>query len=807
MANTYTTIKTNAGLALEAAAQSGGDKITLTQMAIGDGGGNPVVPDAAQTALVREQVRVTLNAIAPNPDNAAQFTAEAIIPASAGGFTMREAGLYTADGTLFAVANLPQVYKPTSTEGAFGQVVVTMTFVAANAREVNLTVDENVSVATRLWVQNYVIPAHVFAGGTSGQLLAKSSNNDGAWSWVDPTASVHVLVDTIEEDQTLAANQTAITLSTVTTNGLGVFINGVRLRDDEWSKVDDTHITLNQARNSGDRITLLQNEQTGYTDVLRADRNLSDVDDADTSISNLFGGAISVDRSMGSLLAKNTPNSDDNSKQFATTEFVHAISDPVTSAINNSISASEQTASLSDATQLTAAIRKLALTARYDAAFAKKTGGYSIDAIVADSNASGVFWVSTADNNLTTPGASGAAWVSLFNGYYTGAQTDTKYVAQATGNLDFSAKSAGINKSTGSPWFSYIDADGNSQFLFFQPSGDYLTPSSLTAYYKATQSDARYILKAGDTSAGDQNNSNFYTNGTTLWGPKWSSSIKGANGGSSSGDYSFGLWAQQVGGSYTAGILSLNGFQGRKDWRFNEDGNLIGPLGTVALATNLSTEVLRAQQAETANATAAAQASSAATSANNNANGRVAKTGDTMSGPLTTVIAPNLTSNVWNYSPAYRTYTNTRAGFRMFSQDQVNVANTSGGVLVLDWNGSDTQYWWFMSDGTLNQSSKGQVAWQSQLPLPVGMHCQTFSVTIPQGTSAGINDSPFIASLPQGFSTFSWADGCDTGSTVYTVAASPQDNAHVKIWVSSSAHQSGALAGPVVVTIFAYGYF
>ncbi|GBR06442.1 hypothetical protein HW511_00185 [Asaia siamensis] len=327
--------------------------------------------------------------------------------------------------------------------------------------------------------------------------------------------------------------------------------------------------------------------------------------------------------------------------------------------IANPIEATGQILNAQDDAQLTAAIRKLALTARYDAAFAKKVGGYSIGAIVADPTTTGVYWVSTRDNNLTAPGASGAAWQSLFAGYYTGVQSDVRY----------------------------------------QPAGDYATN------------------------------------------------------------------------------------------------------------TSLKSESLRAQQAETANATAAAQASSAAAAANTNANGRVAKAGDAMTGPLSSSIAPNLTANAWNYSPAFRSYTNSRAGFRSFSQDQVNVSGTAGGVFVYDWNGVDQQYWWFLSDGSINQSSKGQVAWQSQLPLPVGMKCQPFYVTIPQGTSAGINDSPYIATLPQAFSTFSYATGGDNGTTVFTVSASPQDNARVKIWVSSGAHQSGALSGPVVVTILAFGYY
>ena len=42
---------------------------------------------------------------------------------------------------------------------------------------------------------------------------------------------------------------------------------------------------------------------------------------------------------------------------------------------------------------------------------AEEINGFSIPAIVRDSN--GIAWMSTADNNLTTPGATGASWVNL----------------------------------------------------------------------------------------------------------------------------------------------------------------------------------------------------------------------------------------------------------------------------------------------------------------------------------------------------------------------------------------------------------
>lgn len=52
---------------------------------------------------------------------------------------------------------------------------------------------------------------------------------------------------------------------------------------------------------------------------------------------------------------------------------------------------------------------------QFDAAFATAIGGYPAGAVLAGSTP-GQFWVSTADNNTTVPGASGATWQSLFAG-------------------------------------------------------------------------------------------------------------------------------------------------------------------------------------------------------------------------------------------------------------------------------------------------------------------------------------------------------------------------------------------------------
>ncbi|GAB32098.1 hypothetical protein BJI49_06610 [Acetobacter pasteurianus] len=51
----------------------------------------------------------------------------------------------------------------------------------------------------------------------------------------------------------------------------------------------------------------------------------------------------------------------------------------------------------------------------FNTTFAQAIGGYPAGAIVSGSTP-GSFWVSTADSNVTTPGASGATWNVLFDG-------------------------------------------------------------------------------------------------------------------------------------------------------------------------------------------------------------------------------------------------------------------------------------------------------------------------------------------------------------------------------------------------------
>lgn len=296
---TYSTIYTTSGLTSLAAAVASGVPIVLTQMAVGDGNGNPVTPSQSQTALARELFRASVNRVYQDPDNPTLFTAELVIPATTGGFVLREVGVFDSHGNLFAVGNLPDTYKPTSSEGAFSDAVVRVEFVATNASVITLMVDPSVAVATQSWIINNITRATILPGGTTGQLLAKQSNADGDTHWVNPT-DVNVVVNMIEEDQTLAAGQTAVILATVTTNGLAVYIEGVRLTAAEWTAVDATHLTLAASYPAGTKFTGVQNEPAGSVVFpLAQNLNLSDVPNKATARTNLGVPSVAESNAAG----------------------------------------------------------------------------------------------------------------------------------------------------------------------------------------------------------------------------------------------------------------------------------------------------------------------------------------------------------------------------------------------------------------------------------------------------------------------------------------------------------------------------
>lgn len=284
----FHTIHTAYGLQRLAQAEAAGRAINLTHAAVGDGNGNPTTPAEGQTQLVRERYRTTLNRVYQDPDDPRAFVAELIIPAAVGGWTMREIGLFDDQGSLFVVGNLPDTYKPLGGEGAYSDATIRVQFLVSNASVVSLSVDPNVAIASHTWVLNTFAKALIIPGGTTRQVLAKTGNGDGQYDWTDPTEA-NVVVRSIEEIQTLAANQTAIALAKTTTVGLAVYVAGSRLRvNEEWTPTSSTALTLAKSYPAGTKIVFAQNDPFGtFFDPLMRTQNLADVPDKAAGRQNL----------------------------------------------------------------------------------------------------------------------------------------------------------------------------------------------------------------------------------------------------------------------------------------------------------------------------------------------------------------------------------------------------------------------------------------------------------------------------------------------------------------------------------------
>jgi phage-related tail fiber protein len=147
-------------------------KVPMTHIAIGDGGGQTVIPSELRTALVNEVWRVPISSKSVDENNPNWIIFEAVIPANVGGWTIREVGVIGGlnpdniiaspeqpGNFLLAAGNFPATYKPSIVEGAAKDMVIRMIVEVGNAERVQLTVDPSVVVATHRTVQQ-MIEAH-----------------------------------------------------------------------------------------------------------------------------------------------------------------------------------------------------------------------------------------------------------------------------------------------------------------------------------------------------------------------------------------------------------------------------------------------------------------------------------------------------------------------------------------------------------------------------------------------------------------------------------------------------------------------
>lgn len=134
-----------------------GIPLAITELAVGDGEGSGArgtpIPNPEATALVSERRRAPLNSFSVDPNNTNVLIAEQVIPETAGGWWIREMGLFDQDGDMIFVCNTPPTYKPQLSEGSGRTQVVRMASVVSNTAAVTLKVDPSVILATRQTVE------------------------------------------------------------------------------------------------------------------------------------------------------------------------------------------------------------------------------------------------------------------------------------------------------------------------------------------------------------------------------------------------------------------------------------------------------------------------------------------------------------------------------------------------------------------------------------------------------------------------------------------------------------------------------
>lgn len=163
----YYSIITNRGKELEAEALASGRLIVLTHFVVGDSNGKQVKPDPSQIRLINETYRGDIAELVVSPDQSTQLMAKIVLPTGVGGFTVREVGLMTDAGELYAVANCPSIDKPV------GGVSVNMQFRLAVSDTSNITL--NVATGDGLFLRIDQYLKEIKARGAEAQKTSRES--------------------------------------------------------------------------------------------------------------------------------------------------------------------------------------------------------------------------------------------------------------------------------------------------------------------------------------------------------------------------------------------------------------------------------------------------------------------------------------------------------------------------------------------------------------------------------------------------------------------------------------------------------
>lgn len=124
-------------------------KVNIVHFAVGDGGGQYYVPDAAMTELKNEVWRGEIGSCRISGESENVMIVETVIPSKEGGFTIREMAVFDEKGTMIAICNTPDTAKVRVTDGVVHELLLKMEILLNNKDSVQLVADPNVVTATK----------------------------------------------------------------------------------------------------------------------------------------------------------------------------------------------------------------------------------------------------------------------------------------------------------------------------------------------------------------------------------------------------------------------------------------------------------------------------------------------------------------------------------------------------------------------------------------------------------------------------------------------------------------------------------
>ena len=181
MAEQFYTILTAVGKAKIANATALGEKMELTELALGDGGGSYYNATEDQTELRNEVWRGAIGTVDVDGENPNWITIQTVVPSQHGGFMIREAGVFDNEGDLIAIWKYPETYKPVAADGSVKDLVIRMILEVSNTASVVLKIDPTVVLATQQQVDEAEARAKAYTdqevGEVSQALAAHKAEN------------------------------------------------------------------------------------------------------------------------------------------------------------------------------------------------------------------------------------------------------------------------------------------------------------------------------------------------------------------------------------------------------------------------------------------------------------------------------------------------------------------------------------------------------------------------------------------------------------------------------------------------------